>query len=178
MRCSECYEVNPAWQEHCSRCGRPVLPLRFCPGGHLLPPRTLDCPVCPQSWPDPGPFRGPAILRGVLYVDGGRLRREDEAETVPLLELRDGPSPLALRVEGSDLVTLLARVPEAASVQVLVRPEGVLACLGPEYRGPRGRSEFQTVSSGGALRVGPILVRMIFFEVPEWVPAELEPKGR
>lgn len=178
MRCSECYEVNPAWQEHCSRCGRPVLPLRFCPNGHLLPPRVTDCPVCPAMWPDPGPFRGPAILRGVLWADGGRLRVEDRAETVPLLELRDGHAPIALRVEGADVLTRLETDPTAASVQVLVRPEGVLACLGAEFRGPRGRSEFQSLGLSGALRVGPILIRVILFDVPDWVAGELEARGR
>lgn len=174
MRCSECYEPNPAWQDLCSRCGRPTLSLRLCPNGHLLSPKVTDCPVCPSMWPDSGPFSGPSILRGVLWADAGRLRQEDRDDVLPIIELRDAAKPYAFRVEGSDCLRRVHRDPGGAAIQVLVRPEGTFACLGPEYRQARARLEFAPVPPTGAIRVGPVLVRMALFEVPDWVIEELE----
>lgn len=173
MKCSACYEENATWQDVCSHCGRPTVPLRFCPNGHLLPPKVTECPVCPMMWPDPGSFSGPPILRGVLWVDGGRLRREHDPAAQPVLELRDGAAPLALRVEGTDSLVQLAGEPGRASVQFLVRPDGVRACLGAEFRRPGAVAQFQPIAEETGLRVGPVLVRVVLFEVPEWVPAAL-----
>ena len=178
MRCSECYEVNPAWQEVCSRCGHSTLPLRFCPNGHLLPPSVTDCPVCPSMWPDSGPFSGPAILRGVLWADAGRIKDEGAETTLPVVELRDFAKPYAFRVEGSDCLRRIHEDPGNAAVQVLVRPEGVFACLGLDYRAQGTRLEFAPLGVSGSLRVGPILIRTVLFDVPDWVEEELADPGR
>jgi hypothetical protein len=178
MRCSECYEANPAWQDLCSRCGKPTLALRLCPNGHLLPPKVTDCPVCPSMWPNAGPFSGPSILRGVLWADAGRLRQEDRDEVLSIVELRDSARPHAFRIEGSDCLRKVENDPGSAAVQVLVRPEGVFACVGPEYRKPRASVEFDPFPVSGALRVGPILIRIAVFDVPDWVPEELEQRAR
>ena len=111
-------------------------------------------------------------------MDAGRLRQEDSEETLPIVELRDGLEPAAFRVEGSDCLRRIQGDPGSAAVQILIRPEGVLACLGPEYRKPPVRLEFAPFPVSGALRVGPLLVRVTLFDVPEWVPAELEERAR
>ena len=178
MRCSECYEPNPAWQDLCSRCGRPTLALRLCPNGHLLAPKVTECAVCPSMWPQAGPFSGPPILRGALWADAGRLRLEDSDEAFAILELRDTEVPHAFRVEGSDCLRRMTRDPGGAALQVLVRPEGVFSCLGPEYRPARSRLEFTPVPGSGAIRVGPILVRIVHFAVPDWVLTEMQENVR
>ncbi len=170
MKCAACYEENPPWQAVCSRCGQHTRALQLCPSGHLLPPGVEDCPVCPSMWPDPGPFKGAPILRGIAWVESGHLRDEEIDGTLPVLELRDNPTPFALSVEGSASARRLREDLGKAAVQILVRPDGIRYCLGANYRG--GDTPSFVPIEGERVRVGNMTLRVAEFEVPGWVRQE------
>lgn len=176
MKCSFCYADNLPSHSICSECGESVAPLRICSGGHLLPPDSSECSVCPFLWPEVEPFDGEPILRGVLWTESARLCGRD-GEPIPLLELRDRGEPVGLLLEGRRKMTLVGPDQTSASVRFLIRPDGLQYCLSPELRRSSGSNPevaYEDVSESGLVHVGSAQVRVARFDVPKWV----ENKGR
>ena len=170
MKCSVCYHENPAWQKICTYCGQAAVALQLCPSGHLLAPDQADCPVCPSMWPESDPFAGPPILRGILWVDHGKLRTPDGADRMPYVELRDSEQPLSLVIEGAGSAKLTTSDEAKAGVKVEVRPRGVRYCLGPDYLIEAGKGlVYQDLAGEERFRVGPVTFRVMFFSIPDWV---------
>jgi len=170
MKCSVCYHDNPAWQKICTYCGQTAVALQLCPSGHLLKPEQTDCPVCPSMWPESGQFAGPAILRGVLWVDHGKLRTPDGRHHMPYVELRDSEQPLAFLIDGPGSAQLSTEDAAPVGVKVEIRPEATRYCLGPDYVVDPGLGlSYQDLAGEERFRVGPVTFRVLFFSIPSWV---------
>lgn len=170
MKCSGCYHENPAWQKICTFCGQATASLQLCPSGHLLMPKQTDCAVCPSLWPDSSPFEGPPILRGVLWVDHGRLRSADGSQQMPFVELRDSEQPMSFLVTGAGLAQLSVDSDAEIALKVEVRPGGTRYCLGPDHLAQTGQGlAYQNLGGEERFRVGPVTFRVLFFPVPSWV---------
>lgn len=110
MKCSHCYAENPAWSTVCSSCSQPLLRLEVCSRGHLLPPGEHECPICPSLWPEVSAFAGPALLRGLLWVDSGNVTSTIESgEDITFLEIRDQEETLALALQPNGDVRPIGR---------------------------------------------------------------------
>ncbi len=168
MRCSACYAENPPWATICTDCGKAVLRLEFCAGGHLLPPGAQECPVCPHLWPEVTAFDGAPLLRGILLVEKGRLTNADDpADYLPYVEIRDREQPLVLTHAPNEQVTI-ANDDAAGTCRVLMRPEGVQVCgagFAHEHAGPR---VYKALGPDDTFVLGTTTFRHIAFDPPAW----------
>jgi hypothetical protein len=165
MKCSACYAENALWAQVCVLCGQPVVPIELCPNGHILPPGSRECAICPSTWPEAPAFSGPALLRGVLLVERGHLVDGRGGSNLPYLELRDSALPLTFAQNGPDRVERVASDGSAGDVRLLVRPEGIQICR--KGGGPKGKMAYEVVSPAEKVAVGGVLLRPIYFEVPK-----------
>lgn len=175
MKCSQCYADNPPWATVCHACGLSVCRLELCPAGHLLPPGAGDCPVCPDLWPETASFSGPAILRGLLWVEGGRLVADAEpgndvsdSNDVPYLEIRDADLPLAIAASPSGVARIVPLDAPAATCRILMRPEGLSVC-DRQVRRRSGPPAYGPLRAGDALTLGTVRLRFQALSPPAWV---------
>jgi hypothetical protein len=171
MKCSHCYEDNPAWATVCSSCSQPVERLELCPMGHLLPPGRTDCPVCPDLWPEVTAFAGPPVLRGVLWLEQGRLTSEVEpGADLAYLEVRDREQPLALKIQPSGTASIVVDDDDPNILcRVLMRPEGVQVCSRVRPGAPPGPPVYEPLPPGESFRAGHASFRYVAIEPPVWV---------
>jgi hypothetical protein len=171
MKCSSCYAENPPWAAVCQTCGGAVQPLEFCPGGHLLPPGVRECPVCPSEWPETPVFEGPPILRGLLWVERGRLLAIPAAggdDDRSYIELRDDEAPLNIGEDTRGRARLFQSEDPAVTVRIVVRPSGVLVCQ-KGGASPAVPLAYVPLAAGGALDLGNTRLRLLTWPVPAWV---------
>ena len=143
-----------------------------------LPINANFCPHCGVAvahpkWPELPAFEGRPILRGVAWFEGGTLFGSDGAQTLPVLELRDGAEPINLRIDRPERVILLENDHGSASAKILVRPDGIRVCVAPGLR-PPGESDdpvYQTVVPAQRIWLDRIVIRVLLFSVPRWVEA-------
>lgn len=169
MKCSSCYADNDAWATVCSSCGQAVRRLELCPAGHLLPPGEHECPICPSLWPAVDAFAGPPLLRGLLWVERGRLiGNENVSEEIAFIEVRDQESPLVLSPQPSGAVRLTDESDTDANCRILMRPEGLKICLMGQ---PDGRSRLPAyidVAPGEKIDLGGTSLRYQIVRTPAW----------
>lgn len=85
------------------------------------------------------------------------------------VELRDGESPLAFRIESPQRVLVLEDDPAEASFKLLVRPAGTRHCIAPGDGAVACTGlEYLALPATG-LSVSGVSLRFAFFEVPGWV---------
>jgi hypothetical protein len=172
MKCGVCYADNPYWQEVCSRCGEPVVPVRLCPAGHVLPPGSTECASCSKSWPEVTPFHGLPVLRAIVIPDAGEFASADGTRSVGLIELRDGEQPVSLVLERDRKLRIEDEGTAAASLKILTRPDGMRYCLNPGLRpsatagAPAG---YEAIPEDRRIWVGSTSVRITTLTVPPWV---------
>lgn len=169
MKCSSCYADNAAWASVCVMCGRAVLPIEFCPNGHILPPGERDCPVCPaQAWPEAPAWSGPARLRGVLVFEGAFL---DVPGAGPRtwIELRDGAVALGLAESAPGQLRLVDPASAEGTARLLMRPDGLLVC---RRTASTGKLNWQPLPPGEVLSLGGPRVRFLAFQVPPGLPGD------
>jgi len=161
MKCSACYADNAAWTTVCVMCGQPVVPLEVCALGHLLPPGSRECAVCPSTWPEPAPFSGPALLRGVLVVEKGHLVEPRGGDAVPYLEVRDAEFPITLALTAPDTVERFEGDATGGDVRILMRPEGIQVCR----KGGKGGMVYEALDKDD-VKIEGVRFRLIRFDVP------------
>lgn len=175
MKCSNCYGENPTWSTVCSSCGQPVLRLEICSQGHLLPPGVQQCPICPSQWPDISPFAGPPLLRGLLWIETGRLTAtSDPGNELAYLEMRDQESPLALSLRSSGAASLVEDDNRDVVCRILMRPEGVQVCNKYHQKEHSGPLEFKPLQPGEILELGRTSFRLMPVRPPVWVEKLVE----
>lgn len=169
MKCSHCYSDNQPWATVCSACGQSVLRLEFCPRGHLLPPGVRDCPVCPSLWPEVDAFAGPPVLRGLLWVEQGRLApASDPHKKLAFLEIRDQEAPLGLTVRPSGTVCVVGEDDPDSSCRILMRPSGVKVCCRRPGQ-PSAPPAYQPLPCGERFDLGGATLRHLGLQPPVWV---------
>lgn len=173
MKCSSCYADNAAWAAVCVMCGEPVVPVELCANGHILPPGSRDCPICPSMWPDAPPFAGPPILRGILWVERGRLKEGEPARVLPYLEVRDLDLPLTLDQPAPDELRLAPVESKSGVARILMRPQGVSVCRKAGARG--GKLAWESLAAGETLTLGGVKLCLVPFEVPRRLEARETP---
>jgi hypothetical protein len=179
MRCSHCYAENEAWATICSACGQAVLRLEFCPGGHLLPPGVRDCPVCPSLWPEVSSFAGPPLLRGLLWVETGRLApAADPGRELAYLEVRDQENPIGLILRPTGAVHVTTNDDEGVSCRILMRPEGVQVCDKSRPREGSGAPSYVVLRPGEKLALGGTTLRHQEVQPPLWAQKLAQGQGR
>jgi hypothetical protein len=164
VKCGSCYAGNAAWAAVCVMCGEPVVPVELCANGHILPPGSRDCPVCPSMWPDVAPFVGPPLLRGVLWVERGRLKEGESGRALPYLEVRDLETPLTFDQAAPDELRLAPAEAKSGVARILMRPDGVSVC--EKAGGRSGKPAYVPVVAGEILTLGGVRIRFVPFEVP------------
>lgn len=169
MKCAVCYADNPVWQTVCSACGSPTHSLQLCPAGRLLAAGASRCEDCPARWPEVTRFTGHPLLRAVIRVDGGLISNADGTRELPYLELRDQEPPYALAVDGPGRVRVLEGDPIDASLKLLVRPGGAAFCAKPSDGQTCIGLSYGPLPHTGRVVVGDAALRVMFFEIPEWV---------
>jgi hypothetical protein len=169
MKCSSCYADNNAWATVCSACGQSVRRLELCPAGHLLPPGEQECPICPSLWPAVDAFAGPPLLRGLLWVERGRLMG-DETATAPLafVEVRDQESPLVLSPLSSGAMRLSDESDGDANCRILMRPDGLKVCKMGQSGDRAGLPTYTALSPGEKLDWGGMTLRYQEIRTPAW----------
>ena len=170
MKCSHCYVENPPWSTVCSSCGQPVLRLEICPQGHLLPPGVQECPVCPSLWPEVSSFAGPPLLRGLLWVETGRLvTASDPGKDLAYIEIRDQESPLVLSLQPSGAAYLAEDDDGDVICRILMRPQGVQVCNKYRPVAHPGPLAFEPLPAGEKFDLGRTSFRLLEVRPPVWV---------
>ncbi len=157
MKCSACYADNDAWVSVCLMCGEAVVPVELCLNGHILPPGSRECPLCPSMWPEAAPFSGPPVLRGVLLVERGTL------DGALFLEVRDRDEPLSFTQPEPGRLTPVEADSKVATVRILLRPEGVSTCVKPG----KGKLAYEPLKPEQSVSFGGVHLKHIPFEVPK-----------
>ena len=170
MKCSHCYETNTAWATVCSSCSQPVRRLELCPAGHLLPPGAAECPVCPDLWPDVTAYAGPPVLRGILWLESGRLTNDAAPDArLTFLEVRDREHPLALKIQPSGAAHLVDDDDPDVLCRILARPEGLQVCRRFRPGAAPGPPTYEPLQSGDTFDVGHATFRYQIIPPPVWV---------
>lgn len=169
MKCSSCYAANDAWATVCSSCGQSVRRLELCPAGHLLPPGEQGCTICPSLWPAVDAFAGPPLLRGLLWVERGRLIKGETATAeLAFLEVRDQESPLVLSPQPSGAVRLTDESDADANCRILMRPDGLKVCVMGKPDGKSGLPAYTALPPGETLDLGGTSLRYQNVRAPAW----------
>lgn len=169
MKCSHCYATNPGWATVCLSCSQPVQRLELCPSGHLLPPGVKDCPVCPDLWPEVTDFAGPPLLRGILWLESGRLTTHAEPGVdLAFLEVRDQEQPLALKSLPTGAAQLVADDDPDVLCRILMRPDGVQVCHRHGGGATPGPPTYRTLRAGESFDAGQASFRYQELPPPAW----------
>ena len=169
MKCSSCYADNEPWATVCSACGQSVRRLELCPSGHLLPPGEQECPICPSLWPEVGAFAGPPLLRGLLWVERGRLTAGAEPfEELAFLEVRDQENPLALAPQTSGAVRVSDESDSEVSCRILMRPDGLKICRINQSGRRAGAPVYEPLTAGETFDLGGTSLRYQEMRPPSW----------
>ena len=163
MKCSACYADNAAWTQICVMCGQPVVAVELCVNGHILPPGSRECPICPSMWPEAPAFSGPPLLRGVLVLESGRIVERRTGAEQSFIEIRDGATPVTLAEAGDGAVDVQRSDEAAGDVRLLFRPDGIRICR------KAAKMQYVVLSPGETLQLGGVRLRPIGFEVPSAV---------
>jgi len=169
MKCSHCYADNKAWATVCEACGQAVQRLETCPLGHLLPPGGRDCPVCPSLWPEVDAFAGPALLRGLLWVDAGKLAEARAPDRLlAYLEVRDRDRPVSLARRASGRVEVAPEDDPDVVCRLLMRPGGPRVCNKSAPADPRSLPQYVPLPPGSSLDLGEVRLRFLDLAPPAW----------
>jgi hypothetical protein len=164
MKCSSCYADNALWAQVCVLCGQPIVPIEVCANGHILPPGSRECPICPSTWPAAASFSGPALLRGVLLVETGLVVDSASGALLHHLEIRDADLPLTLAAAAPDRVERVASEGTAGDIRLLMRPEGLQVCR--KGGGRKGKMAWEPLGPAETISLGAVRLRPIPFDVP------------
>jgi len=170
MKCSHCYGENQPWATVCSSCGQSVLRLEFCPADHLLPPGVQECPICPSLWPEVESFAGPPVLRGLLWVEKGRLiAASDPGVELAYVEIRDLELPLALTQRPSGALHIVGEDDPGVDCRILMRPDGVQICRRNRLGHPSRSPVYEPLPPGQKIVLGGTSFRHVEVQPPLWV---------
>jgi hypothetical protein len=177
MKCSQCYGENPPWATVCVACGQAVRRLELCPAGHLLPPGEQECAVCPDLWPEVAPFVGAPLLRGLLWLESGRLFSDgDPGQSRPYVEVRDQDLPLALAIQAGGTIRIADADDPAVVCRILMRPEGVQVCSRQGTRPRSGPPVYDKLKPDGTFQLAGATFRYLQVQPPAWAE-ELAAQG-